>query len=234
MNLPSSQLTQLGSSQVLQNGFWDAAMRMELEQVDRDKATSNIAFVAKLLDDYDAAVSVINQNSDLSAQGRVKAILDTSARYQKNLEDQTGGVLAGLAQTIRESASALSQASRGADATVVSELRAQEVRAWFSQVDELLKPNEYQNFIRAGNTAAARAIEESPIPLLAADVIAEGQANRAATLLPDRAYAKTAAEAISDLLTTSLRFARKHLTVGTTLDPLQMAAAGGYPIDGED
>lgn len=232
MNAPDAKMTTLGSSNIMQSAFYDSVFKMKLEAADREKAQSNIAFVAKLLDQYDAAISGINQNGDLSSQGRVKAIMDTTARYLKNLEDQTSSVLAGLAQTIRESASALAQASRGADASVVSEMRAQEVRAWFVQIDDILRPQEYQKLIHAGNTLAARAIEDAPgAPLLPADVVAEGQATRAANALPDRAYAKTAAEAISDLLTSSVRFARQHLNVAPTLDPLQVAAAGGYPID---
>jgi hypothetical protein len=231
MNAPNAAMTQLGSSQIFQNGFWEAASRMELEAADREKAQNNIAFIERLLDDYDNAISAINKNGDLSSQGRVKSVLDTSTRYLKKLDDQTSAVLAGLAETIRSSTSSLAQASRGAEATTVSELRAQEVRVWFSGLVDILRPQEYEKLISAGNVMAARAIEDAPIPLLPADVIAGGQATRAATNLPDVAYAKTAAETVSDLLTTSLRFAKKHLTLAPTNDPLLLAAAGAYPID---
>ena len=225
-------MTTLGSSQIIQNAYWDSLEKMSLDVADRERAQNNIAFIARQLDQYDAAVSEINQNGDLSAKGRAAAILAKSDFYLKAMEAQTSTVLAALTAQIGSSNAKLNQAASGPDASVISEMRAQEVRAWFVQIEPILRPQEYQKLIRAGNIAAAIAIENAPAePLLDMETIAEGRAARAARLMPNEAFSHQSATDVKDLLSSSLRFARKHFSLGVTADPLQVAAAGGYPID---
>lgn len=233
--LAGQTMNQLGSSQIMQNAYWSALEQMDLDASDRERGQTNIAFIANLLDQYDAAVSAINQNPDLSAQGRASAILAKSKSYLQQMETQTGAVMAALNAQINSASAKLVQAAMGPDASVIGELRAQEVRAWFAQVEDILRPSVYQKLIADGNTTAAIAIENTPgLPLIDPSVIADGKAQRSNTLLPKEAYGKQSATEIRDVLTGSIRFARKHLTMATTLDPLQVAPAGDYAIDGAD
>lgn len=90
-----------------------------------------------------------------------------------------------------------------------------------------MRPTEYQKLIVAGNVAACLAIENAPyLPLLDAQVIEEGRVNRAALANPERFAGLESARNIKDLLTDSIRFARKHLDLAPTGDPLQIAARG--------
>lgn len=226
MNAPL--MPQLGSSQILQNAYFDSLFRQNLETADREAGQAHVAAVAKLLDSYDGAISLINQNGDLSAQGRASQILATSKSYMEKLSALTDSVLEGLSKQVSDNKAALVQAARGPDATMVNELRAREVRELFSQVDPILRPTEYQKLLASSNYAACIAIEQAPfMPLLDDAVIAEGQAHRGEQALPGRAYALTAAQAIKDILSDSVRFARRHMTLAPTNDPLQVAAIGG-------
>lgn len=127
--LTGQNMNQLGSSNILQNAYFDSLFKMRVEVADREKAQGYIAGIAKLCDDFDAVISSINQNNDLSAQGRAKAIMDKSADFIKRLDTLTAGVLASLSTQIAEHQSALNRASNGGqEATVINELRAQEVR----------------------------------------------------------------------------------------------------------
>jgi hypothetical protein len=217
-------MTTLGSSQILQNGYWSQMEQMSLDANIREQGQSNIAFIAKLLDQYDDAVSQINQNGDLSAKGRASEIMAKSKLFFALLKEQTDAVMAGLTAQISSNSKALEQAARGPDATVVNELRAREVREWFATVDPILRPSLYEKLIREGNTAAALAIECAPgLALLDLQTITEGRELRSSTLMPKEAFVKQSAIEIKDILTASIRFAVKHLSVGTTNDPLQLA-----------
>lgn len=221
MNVPTHQ--------ILQNAYYDALFKCNLETADRELAQGQVAAVATLLDNYDGAISAVNQNGDLSAQGCASQILAISKSYLAKLATMTDGTLAGLQKQITDNQAALTQASRGADATTVTELRAREVREWFADVDPILRSTEYQKLLNSANYAACIAIENAPYtPLLDAETIAEGQAQRGAQALPGRAYAMTAATAILDILRDSVRFARRHMTLAETADPLVIAAMGGY------
>ena len=226
--LPGQTMNQLGSSNILQNAYFDSLFKMRVEVADREKAQGYIAGSAKLCDDFDEVISSINQNGDLSAQGRASAIMGKSADFIKRLDTLTAGVLASLATQIAEHQAALNRASNGSqEVTVINELRAIEVRAQFADVDPIMRPTEYQKLIAAGNVAACLALENSPyLPLLDADVIEEGRANRAALQNPERFAGLESARNIKDLLTDSIRFARKHLDLAPTGDGLQIAARG--------
>ena len=231
---PAPEVT-AGSSNVMQLALLKSLEKMNLQQADLDNATGQVKAIGLMLDNYDQAISNINQNGDLSAQGRAAQIMATSADYLKRLDTLTTGTLATLASQIKANSAALTLAAKGPDATLVSELRAQEIRTQFAGIDPLMRPTTYLKLISDGNFEAVVAIERAPLtPLLPDDVIQAGQAERAALKLPDRANARDAAIAMLDVLTTSARFAKKHLTLAPTADPLVLAAAGGYQIDGNE
>lgn len=226
--LAGQTMNQLNSSNVLQNAYFDSLFKMRVEVADREKAQGYIAAIAKLCDDFDAVLLSINQNGDLSAQGRASAITTKSADFIKRLDTLTAGVLTSLATQISEHQSVLNRSANGGqESTMVSELRAQETRAQFADVDPIMRPTAYLKMIAAGNVAACLAVENAPyVPLLDAQVIEEGRANRAALANPERFAGLESARNIKDLLADSIRFARKHLDLAATLDPLQIAARG--------
>jgi hypothetical protein len=229
---PAPQITMSGSN-IMQLALLKSLEKMNLQQADLDKAQSQISAIGLMLDAYDNAISLIHQNGDLSAQGRASQILAISADYLKRLDLLTAGTLTTLASQIKADNNALALAVKGADATLISELRAQEIRKLFGEIIDLMRPSVYQKLIRDGNYEAVIAIERAPLtPLLPEDIIDEGQAERAALVLPERVNARDAAISMLDALTTSARFAKKHMTLARTNDPLNIAPAGDYPIDG--
>ena len=228
---PNPEIT-AGSSNIMQMALLKSLEKMNLQQADLEKGQGQVKAIGLLLDNYDQAISKINKNGDLSAQGRVTQILATSTDYLKRLDTLTTGTMSTLASQIKADSSVLTLAAKGPDATLISELRAQEIRREFADIDYIMRTSVYEKLIRDGNYEAVIAIERAPLtPLLDADTIAQGQAERAALQLPDRANARDAAVSMLDVLTTSVRFAKKHLTLAPTADPLVLAAAGGYPID---
>lgn len=225
--LPGQTMTQLGSNQIIQNAHWNLLETSAMDAGTREQGQASIARIAQTLDDFDADISAIQQNPELSAQGRVKAMSNKSTSYLTRLNDQTGATLAALQLQINTLNKSLAQAAKGPDASVVSEIRAQEVRREFSQVTDILRPTEYFKLISTGNTAAALAIENAPgTPLIDAQIMAEGQAQRAQALLPEAAYKKDGVTLIFDALTACVRAAKKHLGLSPLVDPLQMAPTG--------
>lgn len=226
--MAGQNMKQLGSSSILQNAYYDSLFKMRLETADRVQAQGNVAQIAALCDEFDAGVSAIHQNPDLSAQGAAKGILDKSATYLKRLDEISGPMLASLSAQIAEHQAVLNRASDGGQtASVITELRAREVREQFAKIDVVMRPTEYQKLVREGNVEACLAIENAPYQqLLDTADIEEGRANRAALQSPERFAGLQSARQIKDLLTESVRFARKHLDQAPTNDPLQIAASG--------
>jgi hypothetical protein len=196
-----------------------------------------VAGVAGVQDAYDAAVVTINTNGDLSAQGRASALLGAGKHGLDKLASMTTPTLAALDAQIVGHARALRRAAAGPDATMVTELRAVEVRGIFGQIDPLLQPAKYLALCESGeDDAACVAIESASAlaPLLPAAVMELGRSVRGARALPDQATALDVAQDLRALLVASVAAARRHMSVGPTLDPLLVANLGAYPIPGGD
>jgi hypothetical protein len=227
----------LASPSILQNLFWSNLNDINMAQADRDAAKAQVAAVAGVQDAYDAAVVTINTNGDLSAQGRASALLAAGKRGLKQLTALTTPTLSALDAQIVGHSRALRRAAAGPEATMVTELRAAEVRAAFGQFDPLLRPARYLALCAEGHDdAACVAIEcaSALAPLLAAETTEQGRSIRSARTLPDQASALDVAQDLRALLVASVAAARRHMSVGGTLDPLQVANLGAYPITGDD
>lgn len=227
----------LASPSILQSLFWSDLEKMNMTQTDRDAAKAQVAGVAAVQDSFDAAVVSINTNGDLSAQGRASALLAMGKRGQEQLTALTTPTLAALDNQIVGLSRALRRAATGPDATMVTELRAVETRAAFDQFDPLLRPMKYLTLCVSGeDDAACVAVENGSAfaPLLAPEVIEQGRTLRGARALPDQAAGLDVAQDLRALLASAVAAARRHMSVGPTLDPLQVANLGDYPIADDD
>lgn len=225
----------LKSPSILQSMYWNNLENLNMAQADRDRAQATVAGVAAVQDAFDVAVVSINQNGDLSAQGRASALLAASKRALGQLAAQTAPVLAALDAQIVACARALRSAANGHDVTSLStEIRAVEARAAFAQIDPLLRPTTYLTLCANGeDDAACIAVENSSgfAPLLAPAVVEQGRAVRGARELPDQAGALDTAQDLRALLAASVAAVRRHVSLGPTADPLQVASLGAYPIN---
>jgi hypothetical protein len=224
MNSPA-----LASPSVLQAIWWAQFERMNLTEAEREQAKANITAVAGIQDSFDAAVSAINQNGDLSAQGRASHLLAASKRAVDALDAIAKSSLAALDAQIVSHTRALRQAAKGPDATAVTELRAVETRALFAQVDPLLQPMQYLELCANGeDDAACLAVENAPgfAPLLNAETVEKGRALRGARQLPDQARALEVVEDLRGMLASAIATTRRHVTLSPLVDPLQVAPLG--------
>lgn len=219
----------IASPSILQNIFWAQADKMHLTQSERDTARANITAVAAIQDKFDAAASQINQNGDLSAQGRASALLANSKRSLDALDALAKPSLAALDAQILSASRALRQAASGPDATAVTELRAIETRAAFAQIDPLLQPMQYLELCANGeDDSACIAVENSSAfaSLLDAETIEKGRALRGARNLPNQARELEVAQDLRAMLASVVASTRKHMTIAPTLDPFILAPLG--------
>jgi hypothetical protein len=227
----------LASPSVLQAIWWQQFERMNMTEAEREKAKSNVAAVAVIQDTFDAACSTINQNGDLSAQGRANALMAASKRALDALDALAKPNLAALDAQIVSASRALRRAAAGPDATAVTEIRAVETRALFAQVDPLLQPVTYLELCANGeDDAACVAVENASAfaPLLAADTIEKGRALRGARSLPDQAHELEVAQDLRALLAAAVATTRKHVTLSPLVDPLQIAPLGPTATDPDE
>lgn len=229
MNSPA-----LASPSILQGIYWQQLDRMNMTQAERDTAKSNIAAVGAIQDQYDAAASAINQNGDLSAQGRASALLANSKRSLDALDALAKPNLAALDAQILSHTRALRKAASGPDATGVTELRAIETRAAFAQIDPLLQPMKYLELCANGeDDAACLAVENASsfAPLLNADTIEQGRALRGARQLPDQARELEVVEDLRDMLASAVATTRRHLSLNPINGGFLVAPLGPTAYD---
>jgi hypothetical protein len=224
----------IASPSILQSIYWQILDRTNMNEAEREKAKSNLAAVAAIQDTFDASVSAINQNGDLSAQGRANALLAASKRAVDALDAITKSSLGALDAQIQSHSRALRRAASGPDATAVTEMRAVETRAAFAAIDPLLQPAQYLALCANGeDDAACLAVENANAfaPLLAADVIEKGRALRGARSLPDQARELEVVEDLRGMLASAIATTRRHVTLSPLLDPLQVAPLGPTDAD---
>jgi hypothetical protein len=212
------------SNDIEQQLYWKRLDQMGIEQEALTAVKSAVASNGKLCDDFVAGCRAVNADGELSAQGRANRLLAVSAKIEKLIDSTSKPALKTLSDIIAQHKAALTKAASGPDATVVLELRAAEIRREFEKHDPLMRPFEYHRINDAGNHEAARAIENAPgKPLITPEVAQEGQANRGARSMPERALALQAAEDAYDLLVQSTRSAKRNVSLALTADGVSVA-----------
>lgn len=223
---------------ILQNMYYKGIDKANAVKAQKEQIKSGIDGIFSIGASFEKTVSNINQNENLSAQGRVSALLAQSTKSIAALDALIKPLLASLDESIVSCTNSLRKAASGADATLITELRAVEARAAFAaNFDNLLGPSKYLQLCEEGtDDASCVAIENASLfaPLLKADVIELGRATRGARALPDQAQELESAVEMRAILAASAASAKRNMKLGKTLDPLQIAAMGsGYPIDDE-
>jgi hypothetical protein len=223
----------LASNSILQNLYFDNLAKMNMAAADRAQAQSLVASVAAVMDAFDRDAVAINGDGDRSAQGRASALVALSKMALGQLAALTAPTMAALDAQIVGHGRALRQAAAGPDASAITELRAVEARAAFGQVDHLMRPGQYLALCQSGaDDQACAAVENNPfVSLLPPDVIEAGRAVRAARALPDQAKALDTASDLRTLLVASTAAARRHMSLGALVDPLQVASLTEAQID---
>ena len=230
-------MSQLMSSNILQNLYWTEATKITADAEAIKTAQALISGVAAVMDAYDADVVVVNADGNLSAQGRASSLKSVSAIALKQLSILTDPTLQSLAKQIVSASKVLRQAASGPDATVVSELRAQEARAAFANIDPLFQPSSYLTLCVGGeDDGSCVAVENGTgfAQLLNADVIEQGRVIRGARVLPDAAAALNTATELRALLIASVGAARRAMTVAGMNDPLLIASVGAFSKNGSN
>ncbi|MFZ6675259.1 hypothetical protein [Undibacterium sp. Xuan67W] len=222
---------------ILQTMYYKGIDNASTAKALKEQVKSGIDGILTFVDSFNNAVSSINQNGDLSTQGRASALLAQSTKSISALDALTKPLLASLNASMVSSTNALRKAASGADATLITELRAVEARAAFANIDNLNRPVRYIQLCESGeDDASCIAVENASqfAPLLDADTIELGRTVRGARSLPDMAQELHSAIELHTILAASAASAKRNMKLGKTLDPLQIAAmGGGYPIDDE-
>lgn len=221
---------------IMQTMYYKGVDASNASKTKKEEVLSGINGILAIGASFDKAISNINQNGDLSAQGRASALLAQSTKSIGQLDALTKPLLASLDGSIASCTNALRKAAGGTDGTLISELRAVEARAAFATITDLTRPTTYLQLCEAGtDDASCIAVENASLfaPLLKPDVVELGRATRGARQLPDAAQELENCLYLRTTLAASAASARRNMNLGRTNDPLVIAAKGGYPIDDE-
>lgn len=187
------------------------------------------ATISNHYDDTLEAARRIQDNPDLSDQGKKKQLADLYGRHVdfmksiadnqevKNLETRKAEVAAKLKQSLQPEVEKMDSAR--------AEMRAQEIRRWFQTIDPVHREQTYLEAVSRGDIELCRAIEDAPsfYKFVPDSLKAEGQRRRQFAINPDDA------RFISDVSTLNSTIQANIARADRELEDLKKVAWQVYP-----